>query len=880
MTKTIPRATYRLQLRPEFDFNDAAGVCDYLAALGVSHLYSSPYLQAAPGSAHGYDVVDPGRVNDELGGRPGHEHLRAAMSDNSLGHVLDIVPNHMSIAATGNTWWWDVLENGPSSHYALHFDVDWDHPSPRFGNRILLPILGDHYGRVLESGELAIERDGADFGIRYHDKTFPAAPRSLGALLSRAASQACSDELAFIADAVVDLPLPTATDRKSTLRRHRDKAVLGARLKTLLETEPQVSSALDDVLAETNRDWDALDAVLDAQNYRLAYWRTAGQELGYRRFFDITSLVGLRVEDEAVFMDTHQLVLGWLAEGVLDGVRIDHPDGLRNPEAYLQRLREAAPDAWIVVEKILEPGEELPPSWPVAGTTGYDFMHAVGGLFVDPASEGAFTAIYERFTASEAPDYEAMVRRKKLDVLQTGLAADLQRLVSLLVEICEQHRLWRDYTGHELGQALAETIACLPVYRTYVRAEDDPPIVREMDRKHWEHALGKAKDHRPDLAEDLFTFLEEVFTLKLRGPLENELVMRLQQLTGAVMAKGVEDTTFYCYHRFVALNEVGGDPGTFGSTVDEFHARMQKAPVHAMLGTSTHDTKRAEDVRARLSVLSEIPEEWERAAASFAERAAPYRGDLVDRNTEYLFWQTLVGAWPLTKDRARDYMTKAMKESKVHTSWTQPDEAYEKAIVAFVGHVMDDQELMADVERFVTRLLHPGRINSLAQKLLTLTCPGVPDIYQGTELWDLSLVDPDNRRPVDYDLRRRLLGELDSLSPETILARMDDALPKLWVTKQALSLRARDPSWASAPYRPLEASGKHADHVVAFTRGDRAAVIVPRLASHVTTWADTQVALPEGSWHNELTGDDLPRATLTISSLFTRFPVALLTKRS
>jgi (1->4)-alpha-D-glucan 1-alpha-D-glucosylmutase len=876
-----PLSTYRVQLRSEFNFDDAAAIAGYLADLGVSHLYSSPYLQAARGSAHGYDVVDPTRVNEDLGGEAGHARFCGALGAAGLGQVLDIVPNHMAITERRNTWWWDVLENGAASRYAAYFDVDWNSPHARLRDTVLLPILGDHYGRVLENGELELVRREGRFEIHYHEHRTPIAPRSLDALIARAARRCGSPDLAFIADALGQLPLATATDRASIARRHRDKEVLAGQLARLLGEKSEVAQALDEAVAGINADPDALDELLQRQNYRLAFWRTAGQELDYRRFFDVHTLIGLRMEDERVFADTHALLFRWLQAGVIDGLRIDHPDGLRDPEEYLERLRDEAPEAWVVVEKILEPGEPLRESWPVEGTTGYDFLSRIGGLLVDPAGGEPLTALYAELTG-ESADWTALVREKKLLVLGELLASDVNRLAEVFLEVCERHRRHRDYTRFELRQAIREVVACFPVYRTYARAEIGE--VSDLDRRYAGEAIEAAKAHRPDLSADLFDFFRDLLLLEVRGETESELVMRFQQLTGPAMAKGVEDTAFYNFHRLIALNEVGGSPGEFGLSIEEFHrlsAEAQRLWPAAMLATSTHDTKRSEDVRTRISLLAEIPERWGEAARRWFERNARHRrGDLPDRNAEYLLYQTLVGAWPLSAERAAAYMEKATREAKVHTSWTRPNPEYEEALRAFVDAVLEDPEFVADLEAFVAPLIEPARISSLAQTLLKLAAPGVPDFYQGTEIWDLSLVDPDNRRPVDYELRRRLLADLkEGLTPEEILARMEEGLPKLWVIHQGLQLRRRNPEpfGPKGSYESLRAAGPRADHAVAFARRGEVAVVVPRFLLRLNgDWQGTTVELPPGRWHNELTGEEVEGGERPVAELLARFPVALL----
>lgn len=874
------QATYRVQLHPGFGFDDAAAIADYLAKLGVSHFYASPYLQAASGSTHGYDVVDHTHVNVELGGDEGHARLCAALGDNELGQVLDIVPNHMAITGRENRWWWDVLENGPSSVYASYFDVDWDPPESKLRNTVLLPILGDHYGRVLEDGDLQLAREGGSFTVNYYENIQPVAPRSLDTMLAAAAArlddaEPVRDELESIATAFGRLPPSWATDRESVRERHRDKEVLRGRLTALCDEHPEVAAAIDAEVARINSDYDELDRLLERQNYRLAFWRTGGQELDYRRFFDITTLIGLRVEDEQVFADSHQLVLQWLEAGVLDGVRIDHPDGLLDPGGYLRRLADAAPDAWIVVEKILEPGERLP-DWPVAGTTGYDFLNRVGGLFVDQRGEESLTKLYAEFTA-EPVDYDAVVTETKRLAIREVLAADLTRLTDLLVRVCEGQRRYRDYTRRELRDALAEVLASYPVYRTYVVADSSSGrfAVAETDRTDVVEAIAATKERRPDLDAELLTFLEDVLTLRIRGELESELAMRVQQVTGPVMAKGVEDTAFYRYLRLTSLNEVGGDPGRFGMPVAEFHDACTEAYEgwpSAMLALSTHDTKRSEDVRARISLLSEMPDAWSETVRRWSSRNDRHRrGTFPDANAEWLYYQTLVGAWPLTPERAVAYMEKAAKEAKLHTSWVDPVPEYDDALRGFVEDTLADDGFVADVESFVGPLVWPGRVIALAQKLVQLTAPGVPDIYQGTELWDLSLVDPDNRRPVDFALRRRLLDELPSLSPEEVVARADDGLPKLLVVHR--TLEARSAVGELGPYRPITAP----ERAVAFARGDAMVTVVPRLV--MGGRVQGRVEVPDGGWRNAFTGDEVDGGPNEMTDLLHRFPVALLVRR-
>jgi (1->4)-alpha-D-glucan 1-alpha-D-glucosylmutase len=743
-------------------------------------------------------------------------------------------------------------------------------------------VLADHYGRVLERGDIQLHRDGGSFSVHYQQHVWPVAPTSIDGILGAAAARSGSEELAFLADAHARLPLSSNTDRASLRRRHRDKEVLRSLLARLASETLEVAEALDAALLAVNANPDALDAILVRQNYRLALWRTASRDLGYRRFFDINMLVGLRAEDERVFEDTHELLLRWLREGSIDGFRVDHPDGLRDPEGYLARLAGQTPRPWLVVEKILTRDESLRANWPVDGTTGYEFMNRVGGLFVDRAGEEALTRFYGQFTG-ETADWATVVKEKKELVLREVLGSDVNRLTALFLEICERHRRHRDYTRHELHEALRELIARFPVYRTYVRAEAG--TVAPEDEATLTGAIAAARAARPDLDGTLFDFLTDLLLLRVRGSAESELVMRFQQVTGPATAKGVEDTAFYCFNRLVSLNEVGGDPGRFGIEVDEFHAAAASALERwprGLLATSTHDSKRSEDVRARISLLSEIPARWESAVRRWSATNERYRrGGPPDRNDEYHFYQTLVGAWPIAPARAVAYMEKAAREAKTHTTWTHPDEAYEDALREFVEAVLADERFTADLEAFARPLVAAGRISSMAQTLLKLTAPGVPDLYQGSELWDLSLVDPDNRRPVDYEKRRKLLGQVKEATPEQVMARSDEGAPKLWLIYKTLALRRAAPQLfgRDAAYVPLRASSSRSRHVVAFLRGGRLLTVVPRLVLGLGgNWGDTSLALPAGAWRNVLTGDRVAHGSVRLADLLRRFPIALLVR--
>ncbi|HET7338301.1 MAG TPA: malto-oligosyltrehalose synthase [Candidatus Dormibacteraeota bacterium] len=812
-----PRATYRVQLSSDFTFQQAADLSGYLQALGISHLYCSPVLQAMPGSTHGYDVVDPTHISDQLGGAGGLRQLLDALATRSIGVMIDIVPNHMATAGRANPWWWDLLAHGPSSRYADYFDVEW-RPATALKDKVLLGVLGDRYGRELEAKALTLAADGDEVVVRYHEQEFPVAPGSLD----------------------------------------------GA--------QPE------DVAADV----DELDRLLERQHYRLAYWRAAQEELNYRRFFTVDQLIGLRVERPQVFADSHRVILELVADGRVDALRVDHIDGLRDPDAYLTRLRRAAPDAYIAVEKIVAAGEELP-QLPVQGTTGYDFIAAVDGVFVDAGNEPALTALYHAFTG-EALAYAEVARASKQHIIATELATDLVRLSGLMHDVCDADRHHRDRTQREVHEALAEFAIAMRVYRTYVTP--DAPAT-EQDRAEVRHAIEESTRRRPDIDPELLAFIGDVVLLDRRGDAEAEFSARFQQFTPAVMAKGLEDTAFYRYNRLVSLNEVGGDPGTFGRTVEQFHdwcTHIAATRPRTMLTRTTHDTKRSADVRARINLLSEIPSEWEAAVRRWSEHNDRHRPHgYPDRNIEYLTYQTLVGAWPIDKDRLTQYLNKAAREAKVHTSWMSPVAAYEDALAAFVDAILSDGEFTSDFESFLgrTQIVALGRIASLAQTTLLLTCPGVPDVYQGSELWNLTLVDPDNRRPIDYTVRSALLDEVMKLGAEEVLARPDDGSPKLWLIARLLKAKAERPElFSSTDYRPLEATGAKARHALGFVRG-RLLVLVPRLPAGLGgDWGDTEVLLPEGTWTNVLSGQRQSGGRVSAASLLERFPVAVMTTAS
>jgi (1->4)-alpha-D-glucan 1-alpha-D-glucosylmutase len=823
-------ATYRLQLGPHLDLAGATALIPYLERLGVSHVYVSPLLQAAPGSTHGYDVVDHSLVSVELGGEEGRMWLVGALRERGMGLIVDIVPNHMAIAGRHNRWWWDVLENGASSRYALAFDIAWEPPDGPHRDQILMPLLGDHYGRVLERGEFRLVRDGGSVILRYYEHECPIAVDTLAGPLREAAVATGSAEMAVLAEACEALPDRHLAPDAERRARHQQKEAILQRLAALCAAQPEVCAAVDAELKAIEGDAERLDTLVSAQNYRLARWQTAQSELDYRRFFDVQSLVGLRMEDEDVFRESHELILSWLRDGTVQGLRVDHVDGLHDPEGYLRRLSLEAPETWVVVEKILADGERLPGGWPVAGTTGYDFAAMALGLFIDPSGEKGLTDIWEEISGDPVswPDVSHQSRHH---VMLELLASDLARLAGGFTRVCERNRRFRDFTRIEVLEALREILACMPVYRTYVR-----PEAQELDDadRHWlSVTLARARERRPDIDGELFDFIHAVLLLQHRGEAETDFVARFQQTSGAVMGKGVEDTALYRYLRLVCLNEVGTDPGRFGVEVEEFHrncqARAEERP-EAMVGLSTHDSKRSADVRCRLAVLSEIPRRWADAVRAWSAHNERHRsGPWPDPGFEYLLYQTLVGAWPIEPERLRGYLEKAMREAKVHTSWLQPSEEYERATRDFTERCLADGAFRAELEAFIEDLLPAARKTSLSLLLLTLTAPGVPDTYQGSELWDNRLVDPDNRGPVDFGLRQRLLEETDRMTPAACWERAAEGLPKLLLLSRTLRLRSEAPDAFRGGYRPLRVRGQKADHLLAYARGERVVALAPRL---------------------------------------------------
>jgi (1->4)-alpha-D-glucan 1-alpha-D-glucosylmutase len=989
--RCAPEATYRLQFHAGFTFHDAAQLAPYLHELGISHVYASPYLKARPGSKHGYDVLDHRHLNPEIGSDADYAAYIDALHAHGLGQILDVVPNHMGIVGNENVWWNDVLENGPSSPYANYFDIAWQaSPRPALRDRVLLPLLGEPYGQVLESGQIQLRYEAGAFTIHYFEHRLPVAPCSWSKLLTHDLDKLEAavgkdsphfQEYQSILTAVRNLPARTETNLESVAERQREKGVIKRRLAALTDSCAEVREHLAAVVALYNGrpgdppSFDLLDELLDDQPYRLSSWRVASDEINYRRFFDINELAALRMERSEVFAATHVLIFQLLRERKIDGLRIDHPDGLFDPRQYLRRLQRhyllelarqiyqsrpeyqkidwselegplltrinagALPDRslYVVVEKILGANESLPADWPVHGTTGYDFLNVLGGLFVNPAGVKPFTALY-RDWIEDYVQFPELAYQKKILILQLSLSSELQMLSLALDRLAQRRRGSRDFTHHSLRRVLREVIACFPVYRSYVAGG----TVHDDDRKYIDIAIRDARRRNPTLNRAHFHFLRNMLLLRHDERSTDEEIAeqqrfagQFQQVTSPVMAKGLEDTAFYVYNRLTSLNEVGGDPNRFGllpaAVHQSFAARQQHWP-RALSTSSTHDTKRSEDARARISVLSEMPDAWRDVLQRWSALNEPHRVQVEDdrapdRNIEYLLYQTLLGAWPVEPysdaeyaefvRRIQAYVEKAAHEAKVHTSWINPNTDYDDALRQFVGRILDpgvSSAFLDDLRAFQRRISRYGFFNSLSQCLLKIAAPGVPDTYQGTELWDFSLVDPDNRRPVDYEKRHRWLTDLlerarqrcrrGELAGE-LVESMSDGRIKLYVTALSLRCRRAHPGLFSVgSYTAIEPVGAQAEHVFSFVRRHvdcSALAAAPRLVAKLLpdagglphgpkVWGDTMLPLPEGlgdrSWHSLFTGETLTavehqgRPALPAAQVFARFPVALLLDRA
>ena len=1043
--RRTPGATYRLQFHQEFTLRDALALVPYLDALGVTDLYASPILKAKPGSRHGYDVVDHGQLNPEVGTEDDFAALADALKARGMGLILDAVPNHMCVGGD-NPWWADVLEHGPSSPHAESFDIAWqDSPRPGMNGRLLLPVLGDQYGAVLEGGQFRPAFDGGQFSVHYYENRFPVDPRTYGRVLGPAAADLidrlgvehpATIELTSILNAVEHLPPRGEPDGQKVAMGRVEVASIKRRLADLAERFAEAHAAVAasvEKLAGIPGDpasFAALDDLLEAQAYRPCFWRVASDEINYRRFFDVNELAAVATERDDVFRAVHRKLFGWLAAGQADGLRIDHPDGLFDPKAYLDRLQahyllavakrlhEEKPDLYpgvefprdeagllglvpprshaprgrelpdaprrlegegrgasaershaergneihgneihplyVVVEKILGDGEPLPADWACDGTTGYEFVTAVNDLFVDPAGESRLTKLYHEFTGQADP-FPQVVYEKKYQVLGASLSSELNALAHQLDRLARVDRRSRDFTLNGIRRALREVIAAFPVYRSYVDG-----AVHDRDKAVVGRAVSKARKRNPTLGQALFAFIRDTVLLRdsPSGPATDEyrdmqrrFAGKFQQLTAPVTAKGIEDTAFYVFNRFVSLNEVGGEPGHFGRPADKVHkflADRQATFPGSLNPLSTHDTKRSEDVRARLNVLSELPGEWADRVGRWAKLNERHKagqeesGAAPDANDEYLIYQTLVGAWedegvkggrgegvngtpdgtrspahtfapsPEFVGRIQGFVRKALREAKVHSSWINPDEGYEAAVAAFVDGVLNPEvsgDFLADLRGFVGRVAFFGRVNSVAQTVVRCTAPGVPDTYQGTDGWDLSLVDPDNRRPVDYTARAAWLRELDGKAAAgnrglcrlalSLSRNLADPKAKVFAVSRALRVRRDHPDlFARGEYLPLAAEGARAAHVFAFARrlGDAAAVVVvPRFAAGLVpearrvpigrdVWADTAVRLPDGlggRWANVFTGEPVAAGELLpVAEALGVFPAAVLVRQS
>jgi (1->4)-alpha-D-glucan 1-alpha-D-glucosylmutase len=1018
----LPQATYRLQFNLDFTFQQATELIPYWSGLGISDCYASPYLKAVAGSRHCYDTVDHASLNPELGTGSDFAAWITALRSRQMGHILDFVPNHMGVATNDNAWWQDVLENGPSSRFAPFFDIDWQPLKADLKNKVLLPVLGGQFGKVLEDQELCLIFEGGAFVLQYYSRRFPIAPRSFALMLRHRSEELAARinaedpfylEYQSILTSISHLPSQNEKNPERLEERQREKEVIKRRLKRLCDECSVVQDFIQENVTEFNgrkgdpRSFDLLDELLQQQAYRLSFWRVAADEINYRRFFDVNELAAVCMERPEVFDAAHTLVLQLLRDGQLDGLRIDHADGLYDPTAYLWQLQEGrflqlcqaefirqfagaaetvsesqpatrleqpsqlaestAPlkeaiandqvplwpeieaslrqrflalcdsdsqDAvlrplYVVVEKIMERNERLPETWPVQGSTGYEFLNEANGVFVNGSNARLLGSIYAKFIG-QALDFNELVYEAKRLIVKVSMSSEIHALGDRLDRISERNRWTRDFTLHGLIQALREVVAAFPIYRTYTVGE----CVLDRDREYIDHAIFLAKQRNRAMTVEVFDFIREVLLhvgtanlTEAERVQRREFVGRFQQFTGPMMAKSVEDTSFYRFHRLVSVNEVGGDPRHVGLSVSEFHERnleRQSLRPYGMLATSTHDNKRGEDVRARINVISEIPNEWKQHVARWSlwskRRKVLVDQELVPtKNDEYLLYQTLVGTWPFVSptgpdlavycERIQAYMVKAAREAKQNTSWIEPNGAYEAALNSFVKFILTDDpknQFRNDFEPFVQQISLCGLWNSLGQLVLKLGSPGVPDFYQGTELWDFRLVDPDNRGQVDYTTRRDVFEDLQSKlqtngpSPELAADLIEHAVDgriKLFVMLQFLHLRREYPElFTTGEYLTLNVRGKQAQHVCAFARrnGNVAAlVIVPRLIAGLTRqlgevpvgaeiWGDTAVSIPSdmtcGGWQNLFTNEKcLEKAAeeILLADACRVFPVAV-----
>ena len=953
----IPLSTYRLQFSRNFTFLQAAELVPYLAELGISHCYASPYLRARPGSMHGYDIVDHHQLNPEIGTLEEYDKFVAALHEHGMGQILDVVPNHMGIMGSDNAWWLDVLENGEASAYAEFFDIDWYPLKDELQGKVLVPVLGDQYGTILDRAELRLtfDKEKGEFSLHYYKHRFPVNPREYPRILGfdlEALQQRLGPEnedlleLQSLISAFNHLPGREETVPEKRAERLRDKEIHKRRLAALCARSSETKQFLEQVVQRINGNagdsasFDALHELIKTQAYRLAYWRVAADDINYRRFFDVNDLAALRQENENVFNQTHEFVLQLLREGKIDGLRIDHPDGLYNPQQYFKRLQCSGDSSggedcgairhYIVAEKILTSEENIPEDWPIYGTTGYNFSNLVNSLFVDPASERKMDRIYRLFIG-EHTDFKELVYECKKLVMDRSLNSELNVMANHLSRIALADRHTCDFTVKSLRDALTEIVACFPVYRTYVTEQH----ISASDRAYINQAVSCAKAKSTAAESSVYDFIGEILlTSRLEGRPQyyqrsvNHFAMRFQQYTSALMAKGLEDTSFYRYHRLISLNEVGGDPFRFGITPEEFHRKMEHAAQiwpNEMLATSTHDSKRSEDVRARIDVLSEMPLAWHRHVRDWRKLNRDKKSlcgeiEAPTANDEYLLYQTLIGAWPFGIDskgpdetfveRICDFMRKAIREAKQNTNWANPNQDYESGVSSFVKSVLESEDFRDSFLPFQRKAAYFGMLNSLSQTLIKLTAPGVPDVYQGNELWKFSLVDPDNRRPVDYKARHRTLQLLKNTfesshqatgsTTRELAQNMEDGRIKLYTLWRVLDRRNQRPElFREGEYIPLRVTGEKAKYVLAFARkaADRMLIsAVPRLCAELLggklnllgnrdIWRDTRIELLptlETRFENLFTGELVESerhgntASIPLTRLYANFPVALL----
>ncbi len=923
----IPSATYRIQLTPEFGFTALKNLVVYLDNLGISDIYASPIFTPRQGSQHGYDIVEHNQLNEEIGQEHEFNALIEKLHTHDLGWIQDVVPNHMAFDSQ-NSMLMDVLEHGPNSEYFKFFDIQWDHQYERIQGKVLAPFLGKFYGEALENGELKLQYDRQGLSVNYYDNRFPIRIESYDEFfthnLNRLKSRMGNNDPEYVKLLGVLYTLRNIPEEASRVDRFDQIQFIKRMLWDLYQENQWIREFIEENLELFNgsegvpESYDLLFRLLGDQFYRLAFWKVGTEEINYRRFFNLNEFISLNMDDTDVFQQTHALLFDLIEEGKIQGVRVDHIDGLYDPRRYLKRLRNRYNNLYLVVEKILEHTEQIPEFWTVQGTTGYDFLNHVNGLFCRKENNFQFDKVYRKFSGVTT-GYSSLVHEKKRLIIGKHMAGDVDNLAHNLARIAARHRYGSDFTLYGLRRALVEMLACFPVYRTYISEE----YRRDNDQKYVDQAVRAAEEVMPDFTRE-FEFIRTILNLDYPESLDEteqeewlSFVRRFQQMSGPLMAKGFEDTALYIYNRLVSLNEVGGDPDRFGTTDIEFHhfnlERAQKWP-HAMNATSTHDAKRGEDVRARLNVLSELPMEWEQQVTHWSRLNADNKQqinglDVPDPNDEYLLYQTLVGTYPFEQEkpvvylkRIQDYLIKAVREAKIHTEWLQPDTDYEKAFVEFVARILNDTEDNSFLEEFLSfhqRIAYYGVFNSLSQVLLKITSPGLPDLYQGSELWDLNLVDPDNRRTVDFRKRKQYLDEIRLAEKgalgeyiSQLFADIPSGKIKLFTIYQALQARKTYPElFQESEYTPLKVNGRWKQHVLAFLRqtGDTGMmVVIPRFVTDLIqpgdlpfgeeVWEDTmvEISLQKGAWRDILTGESVEMSqSVSVGKLFSSYPGAV-----